>query len=460
MKDPGYPLLPEYMNMLANEMDPSTPKEVVSGLRNLMMKYRRIFSESDQDLGLTDVLQHHTDTAAARSIRQPLRRFPPAHVEAISSEVDKLLAQGVTEPASSPWASNVVLVRKRDGSYRCCIDYRQLNNVTIKDDYPVPRMDSCLDAMSGAGWFSTIDMPSAYHQVYVAPEDMDKTAFICPRGMYRYHTMPCGLCNAGATFQRRMDLVTSGLHLDICLVYLDDIVVYARTAEEHLRRLEVVFQTLLEAGLKIKPGKCSFFRRSVSFLGQVVSKDGIETDREKTRTVTEWPVPTSVTEVRAFLGFASYYRRFVGDFSKLAGPLKVLLQKNHKFEWTADAQESFEALKSALTSPPVLAMTCDEGHFTLDTDASNDSIGAVLSQCQEGVERVIAFGSRSLDKRKELLHDAQKTTCSSPLSPLFQAVPLRTSVPCQDASRRTHLVVKNTRSDTAGNQVVGANGGV
>ena len=290
VKDPGYPPLPDYMEKLASEVDPSTPKEVVSKLRELMMKYRRVFSESDRDLELTDILQHHIDTGTARPIRQPLRRFPPAPVEAISSEVVKLLAQGVIEPASSPWASNVVLVRKRDGTYRCCIDYRQLNNVAVKDAHPVPRMDSCLDAMAGAGWFSTIHMPSAYHQVYVSPEDIDKTAFICPRGMYRYRTMLFGLCNAAATFQRLMDLVMSGLHLDICLVYLDDIVVYARTADEHLRRLEVVFQRLLESGLKIKPGKCSFFRCSVSFIGHVVSKDGIETDPKKTRAVAEWPV--------------------------------------------------------------------------------------------------------------------------------------------------------------------------
>ena len=192
----------------------------------------------------------------------------------------------------------------------------------------------------------------------------------------------------------------SGLHLDICLVYLDDTVVYARSAEKHLQRLEFVFQRLSTGGLKIQPGKCSFFRRLVSFLGHVVSEHGIETDPEKTRVVAEWPVPTSVTEVRAFLGLASYYRRSVRDFSKLAGPLNFLLQKNRKFEWSAEVQQSFGALKSALTSPPVLAMPSDEGDFTLDTDASNESIGAVLSQCQEGVERVIAFGSRSLDKRE------------------------------------------------------------
>ena len=255
--------------------------------------------------------------------------------------------------------------------------------------------------MSGAGWFTTIDMPSAYHQVFVAPEDMDKTAFICPRGMYRYRTMPFGLCNAGATFQRLMDIVMSGLHLDICLVYLDDIVVFAKTAEEHLQRLEVVFERLLNAGLKIKPAKCSFFQRSVAFLGHIVSGDGIETDPEKVRAVMEWPVPTSVTEVRSFLGLASYYRRFVRDFSKLAKPMNALTQKNHRFEWTDEAQHSFEALKAALTSPPILAMPNDDGEFTLDTDASNESIGAVLSQRQNGEERVIAYGSRSLNRREK-----------------------------------------------------------
>lgn len=185
VRNPGYSPLPDYIDKLVEGVDPSTPPGIIDRLRHLMLRYREIFSESDQSIGLTDVLANRIDTGSARPIRQLLRRFPPAHVEAISSEVDKLLAQGVIEPASSPWASNVVLVRKKDGSYRCCIDYRQLNSVTVKDAYPVPRMDSCLDAMSGAGWFITIDMPSAYHQVFVAPEDMDKTAFICPRGMYR-----------------------------------------------------------------------------------------------------------------------------------------------------------------------------------------------------------------------------------------------------------------------------------
>jgi len=190
----------------------------------------------------------------------------------------------------------------------------------------------------------------------------------------------------------------TGLHLDICLAYLDDIIVFSRSTEEHLDRLEVVFQRLEKAGLKIKPAKCSFFCCSVSFLGHVVSERGIETSPEKTQAVVDWPVPTSVTEVRSFIGLVSYYCRFLKDFSKIAAPLNALMRKDKKFEWDDEAQESFESLKRALTSPPVLAMPQDDGLFTLDTDASEESIGAILSQEQNGTERVIAYASKSLDK--------------------------------------------------------------
>jgi len=162
-------------------------------LRSLLVAYQDVFSRSEVDLGLTDLMTHHIDTGDARPIRQQLRRFPPAHTEAISEHVDNMLSQGVIEPACSPWASNVVLVRKKDNSYRCCIDYRQLNSVTRKDAYPLPRVDACLDAMASAQWFSTFDLRSSYHQVQVHSPDMDKTAFICPRGMYHFRTMPFGL---------------------------------------------------------------------------------------------------------------------------------------------------------------------------------------------------------------------------------------------------------------------------
>jgi len=249
------PSVPEYIQKLVNGVDDSITQNACHALEAILMKHADVFSQNENDLGKTDIIMHHIDTGDARPVRQPLRRFPPAHVEAISQHVDNMLKQGTIEPASSPWASNVVLVKKKDGSFRCCIDYRQLNSVTTKDVYPLPRTDDCLDAMASATVFSTFDLRSSYHQIQVAPQDREKTTFICPRGMYKYRAMPFGLCNAGSTFQRLMDVVMSGLHLDVCLVYLDDIILFSKTVDEHLERLVRVLDRLRTAGLKLKPEK-------------------------------------------------------------------------------------------------------------------------------------------------------------------------------------------------------------
>ena len=253
-------IVPEFVDELISRVDDAVPESMVNGLRSLLMKYQDVFSQSEYDLGLTDVVTHRIETEGARPVRQQRRRYPLAHLEAISKHVTDLLQQGVIEPAASPWAFNIVLVRKKDNTYWCCVDYTRLNDVTVKDKHPLPRVDSCIEAMAGACWFSTI-------------------------GMYRYKTMPFRLCNAGATFQRLMDIVMAGLHLDVCLVYLDDVVVYSRSASEHLQRLDTVFQRLRSAGLKLMPEKCVLFRRSIVFLGHVLSADGIATDAEKTRAV-------------------------------------------------------------------------------------------------------------------------------------------------------------------------------
>ena len=392
--------IPEYIQKLVDGVDQSIPENACVALQSILLKHADVFSENENDLGKTDIIMHHIDTGDARPVRQPLRRFPPAHVEAISNHVDNMLTQGTIEPASSPWASNVVLVKKKDGSYRCCIDYRQLNSVTKKDVYPLPRVNDCLDAMATATLFSTFDLRSSYHQVQVAPQDRDKTTFICPRGMYRYRAMPFGLCNAGSTFQRLMDVVMSGLHLDVCLVYLDDIILFSRTVDEHLERLVRLLGRLRSAGLKLKPEKCSLMQKSVSFLGHVVSGEGIATDPKKIETVTEWPVPASVKDVRSFLGLTGYYRRFVKGYASIAAPLHALTKKGQVFEWNEETQKAFETLREALTTPPILSMPVDTGEFVLDTDASDQTIGAVLSQIQDGTEKVIAYASRSLDKRE------------------------------------------------------------
>jgi len=369
---------PVFIEKLMSDVHDSVPESLTVALKNILLSYQDVFSKSEVDLGLTTLVKHRIDTNNAPAFRQPLRRFPPAHIEAISEHVDNMLSQGVIEPACSPYASNIVLVRKKDNTYRCCVDYRQLNSSTRKDAYPLPRIDVCLDAMAKAKWFSTFDLRSSYHQVQVEACDMDKTAFICPRGMYRFRTMPFGLCNAGATFQRLLDIVMSGLNMNVCLVYLDDIICYSETLEEHLERLTTILQRLRSSGLKLKPEKCSLFQKSVSFLGHMISDKGIGTDPKKIAAVSEWPTPLSVKDVRSFVGMASYYRRFVKDFAKIASPLIEIARKNQKFEWSDRAQVSFNALKRVMTTAPILGIPTDNDEYMLDTDAFDFAIGAVL----------------------------------------------------------------------------------
>ena len=401
----------EMLDSLVSGVNEDVSHETRHELRKLLKRFEKAFSLGENDLGSTNVTAHEIDTGDAKPVRQSLRRYPPAHMEAIREHVASMMEQDVIEPAQSAWASNLVLVRKKDGSLRCCVDYRQLNASTRKVAYPLPRTDMCLDAMSGARWFSTFDLRSSYHQVPVVTKDADKTAFICREGMFRFKKMPFGLCNAGATFQRLMDLVLSGLSPEICLAYIDDVIIFSSDESSHLERLEAVLDRLTSAGLKLKPSKCSLLQRSVSFLGHIISAEGIATDPRKVSDITGWPVPRNVKEVRAFVGICGYYRRYVENFASIAKPLYQLTEKNHKFEWTADCETAFERLKAALTSPPVLGMPNDTDPFVLDTDASNWAIGAVLSQKQEGTERVIAYASRKLSKaemnycvtRRELL---------------------------------------------------------
>ena len=219
-----------------------------------------------------------------------------------------MLSKKVIRPSCSPWASPIVLVPKKDGSVRFCIDYRKVNGVTRRDAYPLPRIDDTLDTLAGAKWFGTLDMVSGYWQVEVAEEDKEKTAFCTPDGLFEFNVLPFGLCNGPATFQRLMDLVLSGLQWSSCLVYLDDVVVVGRSFEEHLQNLESVFKRLRDAGLRLKPKKCFFLKKEVLYLGHVVSREGIATDPAKISKVAHWPEPTTTKGVQKFLGFASYYR--------------------------------------------------------------------------------------------------------------------------------------------------------
>ena len=347
---------------------------------SLLVKFRVVFSDSKSTIGRTSLAQHRIDTGDAHPIKQPPRRIPFAMREELDNQVQDMLKQDVIEPSRSPWSSPVVLVRKKDGSTRFCVDYRRLNAVTCKDAHPLPRVDDCLDALSDSRVFSTLDCASGYWQVEVKAEDREKTAFSTGENLYHFKVMPFGLTNAPATFQRLMDLVLAGMHWKCCLVYLDDIIVYTKGVEEHLSQLEQVFSCLRAAGLTLKTTKCQLFRDSVTFLGHKVSSQGIGPDPANIEKVKSFPAPRNTSEVQSFLGLASYYRKFVKNFADVAEPLHRLLHKDVKFEWNDACQSAFESLRSSLTRNPVLAYPDFSETFQLQTDASKWAVGAVLSQ--------------------------------------------------------------------------------
>ena len=367
---------------------------------DLLREYDQIFSRGTYDMGRTSLVEHTIDTGSYRPIRQTLRRHPRAHLDEIDRQVDELQQSDFIEPAAGPWASNVVLVRKKDGSYRLCVDYRQLNAITYRDSYPLPHIDTCLGSMNGAVWFSTLDLRSGYHNIPIREDDRDKTAFITRRGCFRYKVMPFGLTCAPSVFQRLMDLVLCGLTYVTCLVYLDDIIVFSRDFESHVERLREIFGRLQSANLKLHIKKCCLFQQRVSFLGHVLTKDGIEVQQEKVEAVRDWPTPRSLTEVRSFVGLCSYYRRFISGFADMAAPLHDLTRKNARFRWGPEQDRAFQQLKRRLISAPILGMPKDEGTYYLDTDASDVGLGAVLSQDQDGQEVVLAYASRTLSKQE------------------------------------------------------------
>ncbi|CAH8866152.1 unnamed protein product [Trichobilharzia szidati] len=378
------------------------PKERADTLA-LLQEYSDVFDDGHA-MGRTNVVQHEIKTGDNLPIRVPPRCVPVHYQQQLDSMITDMLRKKVIKPSTSPWASPIVLVKKKDGSLRLCVDYRRLNAITQRDSFPLPRIDSTLDALGGAQWFSTLDLASGYWQVEIRPEHRPKTAFVVPTGLYEFETMPFGLSNAPATFQRLMQTVLAGLVPKQCLIYLDDIIVFGQSLEEHHANLRAVFQRLRKSNLKLKASKCKFLQKSVILLGHEITPQGVRTDSSKTQAVVNWPTPKSTADVRSFMGLASYYRRFVQNFASIAAPLHRLTEKGRKFVWTNECQIAFDTLKKCLTSPPVLSFpdtSADSGPFILDTDASAHAIGAVLSQATpDGQIRVIAYASRMLDKRE------------------------------------------------------------
>ena len=390
--------LPEHLQPVAGKTAHRLDTRQVEMLSGLLVENQDVFVGLDGQVGRTGVVKHTIHTQGARPIKKPPRRFADCQRKVIEQEVNTMLERGIIRESDSPWASQVVLVAKKDGSVRFCVDFRHLNEATEKDAYPLPYISDCIDALHGAQWFSTLDLASGYWQVEVEAQDRPKTAFVTRRGLYEFNVMPFGLSNAPATFERLMEKILRGLQWETCLVYLDDIIVLGKTFEESLDNLETIFSRLREAGLKLKPSKCELMAEKVAFLGHVVGRDGIQCDPSKIEAVKEWHVPTTVTEVKSFMGLAGYYRKFIKNFSKVAEPLNHLTKKVEEFRWTESCQGAFDELKTKLTEAPIWCYPSrEEGDlFILDTDASDVGVGAVLSQVQDGEEKVIAYASKTL----------------------------------------------------------------
>ena len=375
-------------------------------LGELLSRYSSAISRDDIDLGYTDRVQHRLWTTDEVPVAQAYRSTLPKDFHEVRNHIKGLLEKGVVVESHSPYAAPIVVVRKKNGDVRLCVDYRRLNAKTVKDAYPLPRIQETFDALVGAKFFSTLDLASGYHQIAMDPRDQHKTAFVTPFGHYEFTRMPFGLTGAPATFQRLMDGIMSDFLFQFLLVYLDDLLLFSSTFDDHLIHLERVLQRISQTGLKINLDKCQLLRPEVQYLGHTVSARGVGCQAEKVDAVRNWPRPTTVKDLRSFLGFAGYYRRFVKDFAQMSAPLHALvtsIKPNNKRKatsistWGEPHQAAFDKLKECLVGADVLAFADFSKPFIVETDASQEGLGAILSQVQpDGTTRVIAYASRSL----------------------------------------------------------------
>ena len=380
-------------------------------------KWQKIFSRGPTDLGHTDLVKHEIHLTDNKPFKEPFRRISPALYNEIREHLKEMLAADAIRPSQSPFSSNVVVVRKKDGSIRFCIDFRKLNSRTIQDAYAIPRIEDSLHLLVGSRYFTKLDLKAGYWQVELKEEDKGKTAFqVGNLGFYECNRMPFGLCNAPATFQRLMEMAMGDMNLRDCLIYLDDITIISDTFGTHLDRFEAVFERLALHNLKLKASKCEFFKSQVTYLGHIVSEDGIKADPDKIKVLKDWPVPKNVKDVRKFLGFDGYYRRFLRGFSAIVRPLNDLLvgvsttkgtKKNPTFMWGSSQQLAFEPVIDRLSNAPILAYADYKLPFKLHVYASCSGLGAVLYHHQDGIDRVIAYASRSL-KPSEKHYPAHK----------------------------------------------------
>ncbi|MCG8032791.1 MAG: retroviral-like aspartic protease family protein, partial [Candidatus Thiodiazotropha taylori] len=391
--------IPEHLVDLYRRATVSLCTEEKERVKNLLIRYQDTFSRDEWDLGLTHLAEHAIPTGDSAPIKQPPRRVPLAHAEAEEQAIEDLRAKGVIRDSISPWASPIVLVAKKDGGVRPCVDYRKVNQLVKPEAFPLPRIQDCLDAVAGSSLFSTFDLTSGYFQIPVKKTDIPKTAFVCKYGHFEMLRMPFGMNGSASTFQRTMELALQGLQWVTCLIYIDDIIVFGKDIDQHMKRVEQVLHRIRQAGLKLKPEKSHLLQTEVTFLGHVVSSEGVKPCPTNITKIIDWPKPKNAKQIRQFVAMGSYYRRYIQGFASMVRPMVDLTKKGKKFIWDEACDTAFTRLKKALVSSDVMGYPLNEGgDFILDVDASDIGIGGVLHQIQQGKEKVIAYASRALNR--------------------------------------------------------------
>ena len=360
--------------------DQRTPEEKLL-IGKLLLKHRSRFVLNGDSLGIVKGVVHRIDTGNAPPVAKNPYRCSLKERQIIEKQISEMIAKGIIEPIVSEWASPVVIVSKRDGTMRFCVDYRDVNHLTKPDQYPIPRLDDSLDMLGNSTMYSTMDACSAYWQIRMDPDSVEKTTFISHAGLYAFKFMPFGLRNAPATMGRAMQKILCRENRKTCIVYLDDCIVFSNSFEEHLTRLDTILQRMTEYDLKLKPSKCYFAQEDVSFLGHLVSAKGIQPDPDRIKPLLNYPIPRDKTGVRAFLGMTGFYRRFIRFYSKIAQPLYALLKKDSDFEWSPSCQEAFNTLRNHLLEAPILAHYDPNAIYILRTDAARIGLGGHLIQC-------------------------------------------------------------------------------
>ena len=390
--------MPDRLKTLLSSVHDSLSSSEIKQLAELLTEYSDIFAVDEYDVGTFTGVSHKIELSDTIPVKLNMRRTPWQLVDEEAELIAKMLKAGIIQPSTSSYASAPVMLRKKNGGLRYCLDYRLLNNKTLKDVYPLPLLSDCMDSLTGNLWFSKLDCNNAYHQIPVHPESKDKTAFRTRLGLFEFNKLPFGLCNAVSTYSRAIDLVLRGLNWKSVLTFIDDVCVLGTSVQDHLYNLREVFERFRAHGMKLKPSKCELFQKQMTFLGRQVSPQGVTITNHAIDTLKNWKEPATLKQLQSFLGFANFHRSFIKNFSDIAAPMFSVLKKKKPFFWGPEQSASFRSLCRELVSPAVLAMPTRHGRLYLDTDASSVAIGAELWQDQNGVKRVLSYGSFALSK--------------------------------------------------------------